>query len=977
MDATQKTLSDITVFNKYAKFIPEKNRRETWFELCRRNMDMHIRKYPHLETEIREVYATQVMPKKVLPSMRSMQFGGRPIELSPVRIYNCAFLPVNDIAAFSETMFLLLSGTGVGYSVQRKDIDALPMVVGPKDGKTRRWLLDDSIHGWADAVKILVKSYFLNRPRPIFDYRDIRPKGAALVTSGGKAPGPEPLRICIERIEKMLERAVGRQLKPIEVHDIQCHIADAVLSGGIRRAAMISLFDVDDEEMLTCKSNLRLENWELEVTPDGSWHGHCLYNGARHDITLSDWDYQNLTATSALPWYFFEQQRGRANNSVVLHRAHTTEEQFKAIWKKVEESQAGEPGIFWTNDYDWGTNPCFSPDTKLLTTNGYQTMEELAKKEKVTLINHLGEESEGRVWKSGHKNVVKIGFETRAFRDPIVCTPDHVFMLIDGTECKAEDLQHKRIMPFYKPYAVKNSDTFFAGFLLGDGELSNSNNPAKKGTGVTFGVNDGDVAEFLQQDMGRTYTQKARHIVEKYGLRTEVIGKRGLQTNTLDRDFISGLFSANGSVIAKTRVALKSIDIEQLTAVQEYLSTFGIYSNITTNKSHTVKFANGEYTCKESYDLNISRFTSIVKFAENFWFAQKYKQEALHETILNRSPAVKVVRPAGTSDVYDFTEPKTHWGVVEGLIAHNCCEIGLRAFQTCNLSEVNVSDVTDQEDLNRRVRAAAFLGTLQAGYTDFHYLRPIWKETTEKDALLGVSMTGIGSGAVLNLDLREAAAHVNEENARVAALLGIEPSARSTTVKPSGTTSLVLGTSSGIHAWHNDYYIRRMRVGKNEPLYHYLKENIPELIEDCKFKPHIEAVLSVPQKAPEGAIYRTEPYMDLLERVKRFNKEWVFPGHRDGANGHNVSCTISLKNDEWKGCGEWMWKNRNFYNGISVLPYAGGTYVQAPFEDITKEKFNEMLKHLANIDLSKVIETVDITDHKMEPACAGGACEIT
>ncbi len=662
MDETQKILSDITVFNKYAKFIPEKNRRETWIELCRRNMDMHINKYPHIEMEIREVYAKYVMPKKVLPSMRSMQFGGRPIEISNIRIYNCAYLPIDNIAAFNETMFLLLSGTGVGYSVQKKDVEKLSIVVGPNKNRNRRYVVSDCIEGWADAVKILTKAYFLGRDNPVFDYRDIRPKGARLITSGGKAPGPEPLRTCIDRIAEVLEKAVGRVLKPIEAHDIQCHIADAVLSGGIRRAAMISLFDKDDEEMLTCKSNLKVEDWEFEKTPEGSWQGWCIYKGERQNMTLSDWDYQNLTANSALPWYFFEQQRGRANNSAVLHRGDTTEEQFMALWKKVEESQAGEPGIFWTNDYNLGTNPC--------------------------------------------------------------------------------------------------------------------------------------------------------------------------------------------------------------------------------------------------------------------------------------------------------------------------AEIALKACAFCNLSEVNVSDVETQEELNARVRAGAFLGTLQAGYTDFHYLRPIWRETTEKDALLGVGMTGIGSGKVLNLDLRAAAAEVEKENARVADLIGINRAARLTCIKPSGTTSLVLGSSSGIHAWHNDYYIRRMRVGKNEPLYHYIKETVPELIEDCKFKPNIESVLSIPQKAPAGAIYRTEPYIELLERVKRFYKQWILEGHRDGSNSHNVSVTVSLKPEDWKGCGEWMWKNRNFYAGISVLPYDGGTYVQAPFEDITEEQFNEMVKHVASIDLSKVIETVDITDHKAEVACGGGACEV-
>ena len=305
-----------------------------------------------------------------------------------------------------------------------------------------------------------------------------------------------------------------------------------------------------------------------------------------------------------------------------------------------------------------------------------------------------------------------------------------------------------------------------------------------------------------------------------------------------------------------------------------------------------------------------------------------------------------------------------------------CCEIALRPFQFCNLCEVNASDIESQEDLMARVRAAAFIGTLQAGYTDFHYLRPVWKRTTEKDALIGVSMTGIGSGTVLGYDMKSAAKAVKEENARVAELIGINRSARTTTVKPAGTTSLTLGTSSGIHAWHNDYYMRRIRVGKNEAIYTYLAEYHPELVEDEYFRPHDTAVISIPQQAPEGAILRTESPFALLDRIKKVHLEWVKPGHRSGNNTHNVSATVSLKADEWEMAGEWMWENRDHYNGLSVLPYDGGTYTQAPFEDISKDQYEVMLQSLTNIDLTQVIELDDNTDLSGELACAGGACEI-
>lgn len=617
MKISNKILSEITVYMKYAKYLPELNRRETWEELVTRNMNMHIKKYPQLQDQIESAYQF-VYNKKVLPSMRSLQFGGKPIEISPNRIYNCAYLPIDDYRAFAEAMFLLLGGTGVGYSVQKHHVEALPEIRKPNTKRTRRYLIADSIEGWADAVKVLVKSYFEGGTSYAFDFSDIRAKGARLVTSGGKAPGPQPLKECLIKLQGILDaKEDGDKLSSIEVHDMVCHVADAVLAGGIRRAALISLFSADDEEMIACKSG----NW-WEINP----------------------------------------QRGRANNSAVLIRHKVTKEFFMDLWKRVELSNAGEPGIYLSNDKDWGTNPC--------------------------------------------------------------------------------------------------------------------------------------------------------------------------------------------------------------------------------------------------------------------------------------------------------------------------CEIALRPFQFCNLCEVNASDIESQEDLMARVRAAAFIGTLQAGYTDFHYLRPVWKRTTEKDALIGVSMTGIGSGTVLGYDMKSAAKAVKEENARVAEMIGINRSARTTTVKPAGTTSLTLGTSSGIHAWHNDYYMRRIRVGKNEAIYTYLAEYHPELIEDEYFRPHDTAVISIPQQAPEGAILRTESPFALLDRIKKVHLEWVKPGHRSGNNTHNVSATVSLKADEWEMAGEWMWENRDHYNGLSVLPYDGGTYTQAPFEDISKDQYEVMLQSLTNIDLTQVIELDDNTDLSGELACAGGACEI-
>ena len=288
----------------------------------------------------------------------------------------------------------------------------------------------------------------------------------------------------------------------------------------------------------------------------------------------------------------------------------------------------------------------------------------------------------------------------------------------------------------------------------------------------------------------------------------------------------------------------------------------------------------------------------------------------------------------------------------------------------------SVSNIENQEEYNARSKAGSFIGTLQASYTDFHYLRPVWQRNTEKDYLIGVSMTGIASGKVAELNMREAAVIVKNENERVANILGIKPASRCTTTKPAGTTSLVLGTSSGIHAWHSDYYIRRLRVGKNEAIYNYLEQNHPSLVEDEYFRPHDTAIISAPQKAPSDAITRNESAIDLLSRVKGVFTDWVKPGHRKGQNSNNVSATITVKPNEWEEVGQWMWKNKKFYNGLSILPFSNHSYKQAPFEDCSEEIYNEMLSSLMDINLDHVKEEEDETDLKGEIACAAGACEI-
>jgi len=975
MDVSQSILSDLTVYMKYARFIPDLKRREVWKEIVDRNKGMHIEKFPQLREEIEEAYKL-VYDRKVLPSMRSLQFGGRPIELNNARIYNCSFLPIDDYRSFSEAMFLLLSGCGVGFSVQLHHVEKLPEVKVPT--KSKRFLVSDSIEGWADAVKVLCKAYFTGGTLPKFDFRDVRPKGALLITSGGKAPGPEPLKECLFQIQKIFDRkSTGDKLTSLECHDIVCFLADAVLSGGIRRAALISLFNLDDEDMLTCKF--------------GNW-----------------WE-QNP-------------QRGRANNSAVILRHKITEEEFFKLWKKIELSGSGEPGMYFSNDKDWGTNPSLRAGTKVITTNGIFNIEDLQDTE-FFVKNLTGETSKAKCWLSGKdKQLYEI---TLQGNKKYHATPEHEWPVWNGKEyvkVQTKDLQKGYQFPTLKQDYLFNGtkgtidEGFLLGWNIGDGWVTENKN-GRNNIGFIFSPKDIEsdipnrILAFINRETSSNiqgtlnkqncleYTTDSvylNNLFEEYGYKHK---SRGLPEATwregseeFRKGLIDGMYSSDGGVEnPKHGRAVNYYTVHSKLAedLSELLGFYGIKSSIREYTRDLVAFGR-EYKEHTTYVVSVTDRESILHFAKLFNLTSKEKQKNLEDIVSklvssrykahvdsDKIAIIDIKLSDVVEDVWDISVyDSTHTFQISHCITGNCCEIALRPYQFCNLCEVNVSDIESQEDLEARVKAATLIGTLQASYSDFHYLRDIWKKTTEKDALLGIGMTGIGSGVILNYDLEKAAKVANQENARVAEILGINKAARVTTVKPSGTSSLVLGTSSGIHAWHNDYYIRTIRVGKNEAIYNYIAINHPELIEDDFFKPNIQAVISVPQKAPKGSILRTESALELLERVKKFNTEWVREGHRKGANTNNVSATISIKDPEWKEVGEWMWKYKETFNGLSVLPYDNGSYMQAPFQDCTEEKFEEMSKYLHAIDLKDIIEVEDNTDLTDQVACAGGQCSI-
>jgi len=666
-------ISNYTHVSRYAKYQPDLGRREVYWETVERDEIMHINRYPEHTSMIERAFKA-VHEKKVLPSMRSMQFGGIAIEKNNPRMYNCCFTHINRTDVFSKIFYLLLCGCGVGYSVQEQHVEMLPRLKTIDKRKVTHHVVKDSIEGWADAIEMLMWSYFYGGDWVEFAYHEIRDEGTPLKTSGGKAPGHLGLRKAIEAIRKILDKAQGRKLRPLDCHDILCHLSIAVLSGGIRRSAMISLFSPSDTEMIFCKAK-------------------------------GNYD----------PGKGINDQRQMANNSAVFLRGSVKEHEFRRIIRVAEENY-GDPGFLFVTNLDYGCNPC------------------------------------------GEIGLYPVLWE----------------------ECD-------------------------------------------KCSGA------GDLGEYPTPNDEPGYKLQC----------SECLGSKG----------------------------------------------------------------------KKQY-----------------------------------------------------------------------------GFAFCNLTEINCSMFTSAQDFYTAAENAAIIGTLQASYTDFPYLGRVSEEIARRDALLGVSLTGVMDcpDIALRPDFQACAATVvNDTNARVAEMLGINIAARTTTVKPSGTASLELGcVGSGIHPHHASRHLRRVTGNINEPpVQEFMRVN-PHMVEK---KPNGDVALVFPVQAPAGAVcIQDMSALEFCEQVMSTYDNWGKPGtvrteDRRGLT-HNVSCTVTLMPGEKDGVIDYVWENRERIAAMSFVP--GGLdklYPFAPREAIVTEEdeayWNRLIKGYKTIDWKQFKEEEDNTARQMAPACSAGGCE--
>lgn len=958
-----KALQEYTRFSKYAKYVPELKRRETWDEQVTRVFEMHKEKFG-LETidKIKDDFDLAeklVRQKRILGSQRALQFGGTPILTKHERLYNCTVSYIDRPRFFQECMFLLLCGCGVGFSVQKHHVEQLPKL-SIREKRKKTYTIPDSIEGWADAIGVLMSSYFGGRHVPFTDYQGhkvefnfskIRPAGAP-ISSGSKAPGPEGLKIALEKIEYLLEKVLKLEdgvLKPIDAYDIVMHASDAVLSGGVRRSATICLFSPEDEEMAKAKT--------------GSW-------------------------------FIDNPQRGRSNNSALLIRDEATREQFDALMQSVKEY--GEPGFIWAEDKEALFNPCVTADSWIFTDKGPMQVSDLIGKQFNALVNgNKCKSTDKGFFKTGTKKTCKIlskeGFELRA-------TDNHQFLVKDGKEEIWKELKDIGVDEEIVIHSHKNvqwngcgtnQEGWLLGSLIGDGCFSKGsacldywgetryemNEQAvsyinESGLQTYHNITGGD--QIARVGKRRLYSVGLYRLAVEYGItegNKEITDLVEYSSSDFHAGFLRGYFDADGSVqgdLSKgVSVRLYSINKNNLKRVQRMLLRMGIYSKIYLNRREAgyrnLPDGNGglkEYYCQSGHELIISR-DSIIEFENRIGFSEKEKAIKLNDLISsykrkpNKSKFVATVSEIiedGIEDVYDCTIPEVHAFDANGFYAHNCVEIGFYAydekgrsgFSFCNLCEINSKKASTEEEFYEACRGAATLGTLQAAYTDFPYLGKVSESIVRSEALLGVSMTGMADNPEIAFNdkiQRKGAKLILEVNERIAAVIGINKCARGTCIKPAGTTSCILGTASGIHPHHAKRYFRRVQANKMETPLQFFKERNPLAVEESVWSSNkTDVVVTFLCEVPDGV--KTKNQVDaltLLETVRLTQQNWVEAGTRPESClkpwlRHNVSNTINVKPDEWDSVASFIYRNRKWFAGISLIPMSGDKdYPQAPF----------------------------------------------
>jgi intein/homing endonuclease len=988
----------------YARWLPEENRRElSWGESVDRYLGYMKSKYEDkVPVKVWKKAEKNLKELGAVGSMRATWTAGPALDTNHISAYNCAYLAYTDLRAVAEHLFVLMHGTGVGFSTEHEYISQMPSVPFQTSEGAGVYTVDDSKEGWAEALLAGLNAWFAGKDIE-FDYSQIRPRGARLKKFGGRASGPDPLRKLLDFTRDVVLKAQGRQLTSIEWLDIGNMLGEVVVVGGVRRSAEINFSDLDDEAIRNAKN------------------------------------------------YPFPVHRYMSNNSAVYKEKPSVVE-FMKEWTALAASGSGERGIFNVyavekhlskhgkrREFKNGlrTNPCFVAGTMVQTKDGSFPIESLVGK-KVTIYdgNQWVEVDNFRVT-GEDQEVLRITMHDGSYEE---MTPYHTVILENGERIKAKDVvPGMRLKIADAPVVtggVRAAGAYLKGFLIGDGTHM-EDRPVLFLYDTKYSCEE----RLAQSAAELTYTDVYGNSIEEISFKESTYNRKFMKGLSVRKDkliewattakvnlpqevftwdksskleFIAGLFDSDGSAQDSKNgfnYQISSIQKGFLLDLQKLLKTVGVQSHLgVMKKAGVVDFNDGygEYETKQSYRLTLSQRSAIalsrqVSFSRLISFADK----SVAYSVKNKWNVVSSVETAGIArNVYCCTVPVTHsFALSNGILYGNCGEILLRPREFCNLTEVIVRPEDSFDDLIDKVEVAVWLGTMQAGLTDFKWLSPEWRKNCEEEALLGVSLTGQMDNVKLMTEekLEILKAYAIKTNKKASKALGINVSAAITTGKPSGTVSQLALCGSGAHPWYDPHYIRRYRISATDPIFRMMRDQgfkfvpengqgpNPKLLEEKRTTLREEGwsesqilslapdwdesqvntwVVEFPTKAPEGAVTRHD--MGCIEQL-----EWYLKMVRHWCE-HNQSITVYVKDDEWLKVGAWVYDHFEELVGVSFLPHSGGIYSLAPYETITKEQYEEMVTKLPTVDWSKLpqYELDDTTEGAKTLACAGNACEL-
>lgn len=974
--------------SKYARWREDLGRRENWEETVDRFIEQIERQTGHLGSDLSpeesEELRQAILNLEILPSMRAFMTAGKALERDNVAGYNCAYVAINRQHVFDEILYILCCGTGVGFSVERQFIKQLPEIpdeVFPTDTTIK---VRDSKIGWATAFRELISLLYAGNI-PSWDMSAVRPEGTPLKTFGGRASGPGPLEELFHYTIEVFRQAVGRKLTSEECHGIVCKIGDVVVVGGVRRSALLSLFNPSDERMLNAKN--------------GRWYDDPM----REHYAL-------------------------ANNSAA-YTEKPDMERFLDKWTTLVSSKSGEPGIFnreaakvkcrsigRDDTPEFGVNPCVTADTWVMTDSGPKTVLDLIG-ESFNAVVDGSVYTSGGFWKTGIKEVLSLvtqeGYQLRLTSNHRVMTPKgwvEAETLRPGDKIK---LNNHRAFEGW-PGIGSFNEGWLLGELIGDGNFSGTQAQVKfwgesqslmldravELIHTTVGGRS-DLVGHTHANYSVASSKNLADLASQYGITNgikAVSEEVERASSAFQRGFLKGLFDADGSVQGTQQkgisVRLSQSNIGNLRAVQRMLLRLGIQSAIYENRRGAGvrilpdgKGGQSEFWCQAQHELVITNDNLFV-YRDRVGFEEPAKSELLDLLLsqYKRTPnrgnfevRVKEIFTDGLEAVYDCTVPDIHAFDANGLYVHNCGEIILRDRQFCNLTEVVIRSDDTAENLARKVRLATILGTIQASFTDFRYLSKQWKKNCDEEALLGVSLDGVQDSPLTSfradpLELGFLLQTLNyvarQTNRDWADRLGIERSAAITTAKPSGNSSQLVCSGSGMHPWYGKFLIRRTRGNKSDPVSQVVQISGVHTEDEIRHT-DTTSVHSWAMKAPDTAVTRND--MTALDQLKH----WII--YAESWTDHNPSVTIYVREHEWLEVGAFVFKHWDRMCGITFLPFSDHIYQQAPYEEVSEEKYLQYVSENPTEiqwDLLGELETHDLTDGAKELACMSGSCVV-